>query len=180
MKPCRWSMAGISFVELLVGLLLSTLVMTAALPVGTQSLRLWQQHQHQIDSRQAARFAMDFMVRQLRYTSYISLPVPNGREAGELDFQDPDLPNPSGGILYKKSVSFRLGNGAGTRMRTLYRSVPGTSQPVTEECIANLSFRRDPSIPQQVSIEFDIWEPVARQTVGHLRTVVYCPNLSLP
>lgn len=180
MKPCHWSMAGILFIELLVGLLLSTLVMAAALPVATQSYRLWQQHQRQVDSRQAARFAMDFMVRQLRYTSYIYLPAPNGSEVGELDFQDPNLPNPSGGMLHKKSVAFRLGNGAGKRMKTLYRNVTGTSQPVTEECIANLSFRRDASLPQRVSIEFDIWEPVAGQAVGHLRTVIYCPNLSLP
>ncbi|CUH94089.1 hypothetical protein P22_0151 [Propionispora sp. 2/2-37] len=168
---------GLSLIEVLLSVFLSALLMAAVLPMVNHFFQLSYQEKRQMESRQAARFAMDYMVRQMRYTSYVYLPVENGSKSGIANFQAPDINNPTGEMAKKKSIIFLLGNSQGENKNTIYRSVPGTSQPLTEETVANLSFSRNPLSPREITIEFDILDKNSKKVVGHLRTTVLCLNL---
>lgn len=180
MRVKRRSESGLSLIEVLLSLFLSLLLIAATLPMVNRFFQLSYQEKRQLDSRQAARFAMDYMVRQIRYTSYVYLPAEDGSRSRIANFQDPESSNPTGEMAKKKSIIFLLGNSQGENRNTIYRSVPGTSQPLTEETVANLSFSRNPLSPREIVIEFDILERDSKKIVGHLKTTVLCLNLLQP
>lgn len=177
MKPRSLAQAGFSYIECLLALFLSSLLLAAVVQFTMQVLQIRQQQQQAIELQQTGRFALESMVRMLRNTTYIYSPA-TGLATAEICFQDPDYPNPTGAAAAKRTVTYRLGSPTGLQPHSIYQTAKGTSQPFTENTIANLRFSSDNLSPQQIVVEFDCIDSRSFTVVEHVRTSIWCMNVS--
>ena len=169
--------AGFTLVELLIGLLVSSLLLGATLNLLSTSLRVWRANNEKLEAQQSGRAAMDFMVRQLKYTDNIYFPASLATKALSISFQDPDVSNPDASITAAtyQPVLFRLGTDAGQNINTLYQKKSGTALAVSPNNIKNLSFTR--ILNREVVIEFDVTDSQGAQILEHYKTTVTCLNI---
>ncbi len=131
MQRFRRQQTGFTLVELLVGMALTTLLMGALFSFLFVSLKSWQFGSSQSTVQQTARISLDSMVRELRYAKAISVPTTSGT-VNTITFTNgrnpPDV------------VTYRLSTSSGANPRTLYRSVNGVDNPLSENTVTALTF----------------------------------------
>lgn len=66
---------GITLVELVISMGLMVLLMTAALNLMVNSLQTWQINSRRIEVQQTARFALDSIVRELRFATDVVVDI---------------------------------------------------------------------------------------------------------
>ncbi|VBB06874.1 Hypothetical protein LUCI_2111 [Lucifera butyrica] len=73
MKRVVQTQSGIMLVELLVGLLIGTLLLSAAVSILSTSVTVWQTGISRADLQETARIAVDTIIRDLRYATSVTL-----------------------------------------------------------------------------------------------------------
>lgn len=169
--------AGFTLVELLIGMLVSSLLLGATLNLLSTSLRVWRANNEKLEAQQSGRIAMDFMVRQLKYTDNIYFPASLATKSSSISFQDPAVSNPDASITAAtyQPVLFKLGTDAGQNLNTLYQKKSGTALALSTNNIRDLSFTR--AVAREVVIEFDVTDSNGSQILGHYKTTVICLNI---
>lgn len=73
MKKYFSNEAGITLVELIIGMALTVLLMTGIFSLLSTSLQAWQLGSRKIEVQQTARFALDSVTRELRYATNVTI-----------------------------------------------------------------------------------------------------------
>lgn len=112
--------SGITLVELLAGMAIITLLMSVTLTTLTTSITIWQTGKVRSEIEHAARYALDIIVREIRYASRLELKSksalmiirPNGEK---ITFQ---YGNSQSKIIYKVTDNAATGGGIATNPLT--------------------------------------------------------------
>ena len=159
---------GFSLVELLVGLALTVLILQALFPLLSTSLLSGRLTVARTVAHQAARMAVEAMLRDLRFAAAVIVPT-MGNTAPSIQFKRPN----SAGEL--ETLTFQLGLSQGGNCKTLYRSnAAGQSMPLTQDSVSALRFEFQP--PRLVVITLTVTDPDTG-VADTIETTVTCINL---
>lgn len=147
--------SGFTLVEIMIGLMLTLVLMSAVFGLLSSSVMSWTQGAAHNDLEQSARIAVDSMVRELRYARAVTSVT-----SGSIAFVN------SGG----DNVAFRLGTSTNRNMNTLHR----LNNPMTENNVSSLTFEQIGS--RTVKISLTMHDAPTGQTKT-LRTAVTCMNV---
>jgi len=155
--------SGFTLVELLIGIAVTSLLMTAMLSFLFVSLKAWNFGSTQSMLQQSARISLDTMIRELRYAKAIQSPSGNGtvEKITFLNFRN-------------EVITYSCGTTAGANPQTLYRRVNSTDNPLTENIVTTVLFTV--ARPRTVSIMITLTDPNSGQTET-LQTAVTCLNV---
>lgn len=130
----RKNQAGFSLLELLVGVLLTSMLLQGIFTLLNTSFWGWNVLTARVYIHQTARAAMAAMVREMRPAYGIVSPL-SGGSGNEIKLVHKD----AAGNL--QILTFRTGTSWGGNPRTLYRTVAaGQPTPLTENCVSELLF----------------------------------------
>lgn len=166
MKKTR--QGGFTLIELLIGLMLTAVLLQALVPLLFTSFLSWENSVSRMVIHQTARTSMEAMIRELRFASSISWPLPEQR-ASCIRFTKVD----SAGK--EQHLVFQQGSPSGINAKTLYRiNQPGEPSPLTQNVVADLSFQFQP--PRLVVISLTIADPQTNAS-DTVQTSVTCVNI---
>lgn len=160
----RFKQGGFTYVELIVGLALTVVVLTAVSSLLSGllfSARIGTGH---IELQQATRVAVDTMVRELRYAKQII--YPDAATTGVVDHIT--FINADG-----ETVTFSLGTTAGANLHTLYRTRGGVDNPVSENNVSLLEFTVER--PRLITVRIQATDQ--QGGVAEFTTAVTCLNI---
>jgi len=152
---------GFTLIEVITGVTLTVILLSGMLSILSTSLITWTLEKKRINIQQTAGFAMDTIMRELRYA------------------QDIQLTNPQSLLITKlngETITFRLGGGL--HANTLYmvidkmNAIPAggsSANPITENIVTNLQFAPYPqsNSPTAVAITIEVASP----NTGHKQTL---------
>lgn len=110
--------AGFTYIELIVGMSLTIMLLGAVFGLLSVSLTSWQVGSSRIDAQQTARIGLDAIVREIRYEA-VSIQIPNDTPSASLLFV-----NRSG-----QTVEF-FRNGNVLSRRLIIGGIPQPSNPI--------------------------------------------------
>lgn len=146
MRKVYFTQQGFTLVELVIGMLLTVLLLAGIGSLLSVTVQSWMSGSSRTEVRQTARYAMDMMVRELRYANTFikETPLPNNA-VDSIKFSDLAAPTPNQYRYYLK-----------TSDHILYRvpvSPAGSEQPVTG---ANVSGSTNVVINQDNTTVFEV------------------------
>ncbi|MGI6091437.1 MAG: hypothetical protein GX348_04630 [Veillonellaceae bacterium] len=163
--------SGITLVELVIGMALTVLLMTAVVSLLSTSLQAWQTGSRKTEVQQTARFALDSVARELRYASNV---VVDENKSGITFKKNDTVSNEDTIYIYCSS------NGV---LRRVNKSEGGGAQPITGENNVKVAatFELDTTDNRTVSINLtaidSYTDKLPRQSITLKTTVV---SLNVP
>ena len=152
---------GFTLVELIIGLALTVMLLSVAVTILSANARLWLEGRAGAEAQQTARYAVDVMVRELRYGDTYYL-----QSGSDISFRD---------VRSGATVRYFLSGGK------LFRESGGTPQPVTGDNLLSATIVvaspsgetlfSQPGYSSIVYISLTATDTVTNQTVT-LRTAV--------
>ncbi|MCE5285860.1 MAG: prepilin-type N-terminal cleavage/methylation domain-containing protein [Pelosinus sp.] len=159
----RWSVRGVTLIEVLVYIVLSTVILAGISNLFAGSLHIWYNSSRQTEAQQAARMALDSMVRELRQAVRLEY---DENKPHEITYIEP---------LEHKKVRFYEYAGF------LYRDSGSSPQPVAgverELRISCLNFCMTPdfmAVDIEIAVAWHAWNRA--EQAEFLKTTVYCVN----
>ncbi|MBP2635082.1 MAG: hypothetical protein H6Q72_989 [Firmicutes bacterium] len=162
---------GMTFIELVMGMVITTLLMAAIISNLSTSIITWQAGKNRSELESTARLAIDSIVREIRYASNLQL---NSKSSITITKKN------SATNKIQEIITFRYGSSEAKAIYKITDKTPsgggiGTN-PLTPAVIRNLEFTYDPAVDRN-EVAILIQATDYKGEVLEYRSTIRCLNV---